>query len=151
MTKLSLKGIVVGGVTDIVATNIFAIPVVVFLMTKLDLAHSSSDQVQNAIIAALHANTPLYALQILIGMACSVLGGYVGARLSKHDELLNGSLTSFLCVAFGLYALTVSKGSSSLLLHLSGFVASPALGLLGGYLRLAQKRAIKTILQPTHS
>jgi hypothetical protein len=111
----------------------------------------SQDQIQTAITAALGANRLLYVCQLIVGSGCSVLGGYVGARLAKHDELLNGSLTSFLCVGGGLYSLAAGIGSSSLLLHLVGFVVSPALGLLGGYLRLSQKRASGTTIQPAQS
>jgi hypothetical protein len=142
MNKLSLKGIVLGGLTDMFATSILAFPVVAFLMAKIDLTHTPKDQVQAAVHAALQANTPLYVLQMLIGAAGSVLGGYIGAWIAKHDEPLNGSLTSFLCVALGIYTLVAKAGSGSPLLEAAGFVASPALGLLGGYLRLVQKRRL---------
>jgi hypothetical protein len=140
MGKLSLKGIVLGGLTDIVASVILGFPVIAFLMAKIDLTHTPKEQVQATVHAALQANTPLYVLQLLIGAACSVLGGYVGARLAKHYELLNGSLTSFLCVALGIYTLVTRTGSGSPLLEWVSFVASPAFGLLGGYLRFSQKR-----------
>jgi len=41
----------------------------------------------------------------------SVLGGYVSARIAKHDELLNGALSSILCVGGGTYA--VISGSAA--------------------------------------
>jgi hypothetical protein len=152
VSKLSFKGVVVGGVTDIVATTILSIPVVAYIMmTKLQLSNLSQDQLQIAVTAALQADRLLYVCQLIVGSACSVLGGYIGARLAKHDELLNGSLTSFLCVGGGFYALATGVGSGSLLLHVAGFVVSPALGLLGGYLRLVEKRASGTTVQPTQS
>jgi hypothetical protein len=123
-----------------VATNIFAIPLIIYVMTKFDWSHTPKDQLQAAIIAALHGSVLLYTVQFLIGAGCSILGGYVAARLAKHDELLNGSLSSYLCIGIGLYSVVAGKESSLLLLELIGLVASPALGLLGGYLRLAQKR-----------
>jgi hypothetical protein len=73
----------------------------------------------------------------------------VGARLAKHDELLNGLLTSFFCLAFGAYSLVQTNGTSSIWLSVMGFVASPFLGLLGGYLRARQKRSKGTMLQST--
>jgi hypothetical protein len=152
MSKLSFKGVVVGSITDMVATAILSIPVVVYiLVTKIQLSNMSQDQVQAAVAAALQANRLLYVCLFLVGSGCSVLGGYVGARLAMHDELLNGSLTSFLCVGGGIYSLAAGIGSSSLLLHLVGFVISPALGLLGGYLRLWQKRGSGTTIEPTQS
>jgi hypothetical protein len=150
MSRLSFKGILLGGITDIVATNIFALPIIVYLMfRKMDLAHLASDQVTPAITAALQSNKPLFALSLMIGSACSVLGGYVGARLAKHDELLNGALTSFLCLGFGIYALTTGTGSGSPTMKLLEFTASPALGLLGGYLRAKQKSPDADAPQPT--
>lgn len=44
-------------------------------------------------------------MQLLLGALCSVLGGYVAARLAARSELVNGALSAFLCIAFGLYAL----------------------------------------------
>jgi hypothetical protein len=150
MSKLSLKGVLLGGITDIVATNILALPIIVYVMlTHIDLAHLPSNQVAPAVVAALHASIPLNALQILVGSVCSILGGYVGARVAKHDELLNGALTSVLCMAFGIYSLSGGSRSAPVSLSLMSFIASPALGLLGGYLRSRQKRAKGAMLPPT--
>ena len=139
MNKLSLKGIVWGGITDVLASVILGLPVVIYVMVKLELAHTPKDQVPAAVHAALQGHTALYALQLVIGMACSVLGGYVGAWLANHDELLNGALTSMLCVALGIYTLATKTESASQFMEWASFVMSPALGLLGGYLRFAQK------------
>ena len=137
MKKISIKGVLVGGVTDIVATNILTLPILIYATNKLDLARASPEQLQ----AALHANTSLYALQLLIGFGCSALGGYVAAWLAKHDELLNGPLSSFLCMAFGIYSLAASPGSNYRWEELLLLPASPACGLLGGYLRRRQRQA----------
>jgi hypothetical protein len=150
MRKLSLIGVLIGGITDIVATNILALPIIGYVMlTHADLAHLPSNQVAPAIVTALHASNPLNVLQILVGSVCSILGGYVGARVAKHDELLNGALTSVLCLAFGIYSLSGGSRSTSISLSLMSFVASPALGILGGYLRLRQSRANNAMLPPT--
>jgi len=140
VSRISIKGVLLGGITDVVATNIFAIPLIIYVMTRFDWSHTPKDQLGAAIIAALHGSALLYTVQFLIGAGCSILGGYVAARLAKHDELLNGSLSSYLCIGIGLYSVVAGK-ESRLLLELIGLVASPALGLLGGYLRLRQKRA----------
>ncbi len=70
----------------------------------------------------------------------SVLGGYIGALIAKHDELLNGALSSFLCVLSGVYALfTGSHPVYLILLEILALIISPLLGMLGGYLRFKQK------------
>src|SRR4029077_10831886 len=98
MNKVSVKGVLVGGVTDIVATVILTLPLIVYLIAT-EVTGTPKVPLQAAVMAAIRANPPLYWLESLIGLACSVLGGYVAARAAKHDELLNGLLASFLSVA----------------------------------------------------
>jgi hypothetical protein len=69
-----------------------------------------------------------------LGGLCSVLGGYVSARIAKHDEILNGALSSILCIGFGVYALLGGGAAGHSALHLIFLPLSPALGALGGYL-----------------
>lgn len=140
MSKLSVKGILLGGIADVVATNILAIPIVAYVATKIDLAHTPKEQMQAAILAVMHANPLLFAAQIAVGVGCSILGGYLGARLAKHDELVNGTLSSWLCVGIGVYAMASGKAQDSVFMQLADFIAAPAAGLLGGYLRFKQVR-----------
>jgi hypothetical protein len=138
--RVSIFGIAMGGITDVVATNILAIPVIVYVMVKFDLLHTSHDP--SALTNAIHASPMLYGLQLLIGFACSVLGGYVAAWISKHDELLNGALSSFLCIAIGVYSLARGRIFGSLPVEILLLIASPLCAFLGGYLRLLQKRIV---------
>jgi hypothetical protein len=140
-----------GGLCDVVLTSTLALPVVAYVMFKFNLTHVPQAQLHTAVAAALQSNSSLYVLQLLIGTACSVLGGYIGARIAKHDELLNGSLTSFLCVAISLYSMVGGRVSGPRVLQLTELLASPALGLVGGFLRLAQKRANGMAIHPSHS
>jgi putative membrane protein (TIGR04086 family) len=84
----------------------------------------------------MHNNLPLHLGTLLVGMACSVLGGFVAAWLAKHHELLNGALSSILCVAGSIWTISTGKDSQPLWTQVLLLIASPALGLLGGYLRL---------------
>ena len=112
MNKISVKAVLIGGITDIVATVILTIPLIVYMIAT-EFHGSPKDQA--AVMAVIRANALLYGLQSLVGLACSVLGGYVAARVAKHDELLNGLLASFLSVAFGVYSLAASTDSGALL------------------------------------
>jgi fructose-specific phosphotransferase system IIC component len=71
---------------------------------------------------------------MFFGMLCSILGGFVAARIAKRGALLNGALSAFLCVGFGVYALVSKTNTVSPWMHAAGFLLSPALGALGGYL-----------------
>jgi hypothetical protein len=67
------------------------------------------------------------------------LGGYISARIAKHDEILNGALAAWLCVGSGIYGMITQFSSGSRWEHLAALIFSPLLAALGGYLRLRQK------------
>jgi ABC-type antimicrobial peptide transport system permease subunit len=139
MNRISVKAVVVGGITDIVATVILPLPLIVYLIAT-EVTGTSKEPLQAAVMTAIRANPLLYGLESLISLACSVLGGYVAARVAKRDELLNGSLASFLPVTLGVYSLATSKDSGPLLLPVLLLIASPLCSRLGGHLRLVQIR-----------
>lgn len=137
--KISLKGVLIGGIVDVLSSFLLGLPFGIYAMLKVDLAHTPKEQLGSAIAAVSNAIPWLYGTQLLVGLACSVLGGYVAARLAKHDELLNGALSSFLCVALGIYAITSGKDAHALWVQILMFISSPVCGFLGGYLRLRQR------------
>jgi drug/metabolite transporter (DMT)-like permease len=121
-----------------VSSSILAMPAVIYVMVKYDLLHSPNGPA--TIASSIHSSAWLYGLQLTIGLACSMLGGYVAAWIAKHDEPLNGLLSSFLCTAIGLYSLFSGKDSQPVLVQILLLVAAPAFAFLGGYLRQSQKR-----------
>jgi hypothetical protein len=141
MNKISIRGVVVGGVIDIVATVILTLPLVVAYAIPTELTPTPKDllQAQAAVMATIRASPLLYGLQSAIGLACSVLGGYVAARVAKHDELLNGLLASSLPVALGVYSLATAD-SGELVLPVLLLMASPLCSGFGAHLRLVQIR-----------
>jgi hypothetical protein len=140
--RVSIVGVLIGGITDVVASNLLAIPLVVYVMVKYDLLHAP--KVSAAIASSIHSNAWLYGLQVAIGLGCSLLGGYVAAWTSKHDELLNGLLSSFLCTAFGIYSALSGKGYQPVLVEMFLLTAAPVFAFLGGYLRQTQKHMGRT-------
>jgi hypothetical protein len=140
MGKVSVKGVLIGGIVDVVASVVLGLPFAFYTMSKLDLSNTPKEGIESTVTAAIHGNVPLYVGQLLVGLACSVLGGYVAAWLAKHDELLNGGLSSFLCVAFGIYTMASGKDSNALWVQVLMLLASPALALIGGDLMRRQRQ-----------
>lgn len=128
MHRISLKGAAIGNITDIVATNVVMLPLMVYFAMSSGLPAAK----------IVKESTLLYLSSSILGGACSVLGGYVSARIAKHDELLNGALSSILCVVSGMFAVISGGAADDLLMHLVFLPLSPALGALGGYLRSQQ-------------
>jgi hypothetical protein len=119
------------------------IPLAVYALSKVDVAHTPKEQLGSTIVAVSHGTPWLYGTQLLVGLACSVFGGYVAAWLAKHDELLNGTLSAFLCVAIGIYSIASGKDSNAHWVQVLILISAPVCGFLGGYLRLRQ-RSVQT-------
>jgi hypothetical protein len=77
MGKVSVKGVLIGGIVDVVASVVLGLPFAIYAMFKVDLLRTPNAQPSAAVTAAIHGNMPLYVGQPLVGLACSVLGGYV--------------------------------------------------------------------------
>ncbi|MHB8697682.1 MAG: hypothetical protein ACYC9J_06520 [Sulfuricaulis sp.] len=147
MNKISIKGVLVGGLTSLVAAFVLVVPFVLFFgyigYTAIapETANMPKEQMQAAAAAAIE-NSPWWrVMPLLMGLGCSVLGGYVAARFAKHYERLNGLLSALLFVVFDIYGIATGKYSGSLLGSFALVVSAPACGWLGGYLRLVRKRA----------
>lgn len=140
MRKLSILGVLVGGVVDVASSMLLGIPFGIYAVWKANLAHVPKEQLQSAIAATMH-QYPIFFEEMLVGFACSVLGGYVAARLAGHDDLLNGCMASFLCVSLGIWEVTTGKSPDPIWQQILFLVASPVLSLLGGYLCFRQRQA----------
>lgn len=140
MSRISIKGVLIGGIVDIVSSVLIGLPFALYTAFTVDLSNVPKDRVESTISAAIHGNMLLYVGQLLVGLACSALGGYVAAWLAKHDELLNGGLSAFLCVGLGVFTMASGKDSNPLWIQILMLVASPAMALLGGDLMRRQRR-----------
>lgn len=139
MGRLSIKGIVVGGIVDIIGSNLVAIPVILYAMTQLP-GYGPRDA--EAISRVIQGSVVLYGVLFILGAVCSVGAGYIAASLAKHDDVLNGALSAFLCVGSELWSLTSghTNGIPAWLVLVS-LPGSPLLGALGGYLRARAVRS----------
>jgi hypothetical protein len=138
--KISLKGVLIGGIVDVVSSSLLGVPLAVYALSKVDLVHTPKDQLGPAIAAVSHRTPWLYGMQLLLGLTCSILGGYVASWLAKHDELLNGTLSSFLCIAIGIYSIASGRDSNAHWVQFLILVSAPICGFFGGYLRVRQRR-----------
>jgi hypothetical protein len=134
MSNVSIKAFVIGGIVDVVATMLCMLIAVIFLVNRL-LAHGSA-ATGGPVIAPPPAT---HAVLVVVAGICSLFGGYVAGRIAKHDELLNGALSAYLSIFFGLILLPFDKSPAAVQNLLIAIVTSIILGMLGGYLRVAQQ------------
>jgi hypothetical protein len=126
MNRISIKGVVIGNLIDIASTYFAGVPIGVFMLMRGYPIDRS----------ALLENGMFFVAASILGGLCSILGGYVAARIAKHDEVLNGALSSIFCVGIGVYAVISGSAAAHLGLHLAFLPLSPLLAAFGGYLSL---------------
>jgi hypothetical protein len=137
MNKVSVKGVLVGAVVDVVSSGIVGIPLVLYVITHTGITDES------ALISEIHsrmrADLALHSIQLILGTGCSILGGYVAARIAKHDEVLNGALSSFLCILLGIHS-AASGGVESPVEFAFLFPVTIGAAALGGFLARKSRR-----------
>ena len=90
MRRVSIKGVLIGSVVDIVASLLSGILIAVFVVLISVLAH-----IQRRSLDQFGA---LAGVWFACGLVISALGGYIAARIARHDEVLNGALSASLCI-----------------------------------------------------
>jgi hypothetical protein len=113
MMRISLKGVAIGNIADIVSSNIIGVLLAAYIL----ISSAPSRLADGSATEVLMANSFFRVAVIILGALCSVLGGYVSARTAKHDDVLNGALSSVLCIGIGVYALLTESVASHLGLH----------------------------------
>jgi hypothetical protein len=132
--KPSPKAIILGGITDVVLSVILGIPFTIYVINKLDQGNLPPEKLSAEVTTAIHQSVGLHALQLLIGFGCSVIGGYIAARLAVKDKFQNAALASWLCVGIGIYALVLGKGAVTVPMHILLIALTPVCYLVGAYL-----------------
>jgi hypothetical protein len=141
MRNVSVLAVVVGGVSDVVLSGILGIPLGIYVISTRGLAQLPRDQLQAALVSAMHSDLGFHAAQLAIGLGCSFLGGLIAASIAKQHKLLNGVLASWLCVSIGVYAIAQGKGGEPVPLHLALIALTPVCYALGALLRIKMKRS----------
>jgi hypothetical protein len=134
MSKRSLVGVLVGGVTNIVAANLLGIPIAVYVMTTTGVLDLPGAVRKAVYLEALHANPALFALSLTTWGLSSILGGYVAAHFAKENEIVVGALSSWACIALAANALVHGLSGQPIWQFLVWLPGSPLLGALGGYI-----------------
>jgi hypothetical protein len=148
MRRLSILGVAVGGMVDIVTTNIAALPVIMYASAQIGLLTIPKAEQTAVLMSYLKDNFALYAALTVLGCLCSVLGGYVAALIARRAELLTGASSAFLCVGLGIWTMVQGNEQVPTWLHILLLPLSPVLGAIGGYLRVRQVRRRATAPTP---
>jgi hypothetical protein len=141
MRRLAIRSIIVGGLVDVFASNFFGTISQVVVLLILSIRHTSLEDAPAATRAIVAGSALFFAAQLVIGALCSVLGGYIAARLARHDERLNGAFSSVLSVVSGIVVIAIGHNPEHFIQHVLILPLKPIFGYAGGYLRERQVRS----------
>jgi len=128
--RVSIKGIVLGSLFDLVATVVFAFSLGFYLA----ISHGGD---QEAAMRAANSGDWL-AFSVVVASALTVVAGYLAAWIAGRGELINGTLSAVFSMAIMLPMTWDQPMPWSATVTVLLFIATPLLGLLGGYLRSRQ-------------
>jgi len=141
MRRLAIRSIIVGGLVDVFASNFFGTISQVVVLLILSIRHTSLEDAPAATRVIVAGSALFFAAQLVIGALCSVLGGYIAARLARHDERLNGAFSSVLSVVSGIVVIAIGHNPEHFIQHVLILPLKPIFGYAGGYLRERQVRS----------
>jgi hypothetical protein len=136
--RVSFLGFIVGSIVDIVGSNVWGIIITFYVIFSYNLLKTPPAQMSSSVMHIFKTDPLVFSANLVVGGLFSILGGYIGALIAKHDELLNGALSSILCVCFGFYAIATGSYTTTLILAILSLFIDPLLSMFGGYLRLLQ-------------
>jgi len=137
--RSSILAVVLGFFVDIGATMIFGI--VLAIVGGVGLAAGGAPP--EAIDSIVERSAGFQLLGLAGGLACTALGGYVAARFANHAEYANAFAVGVASLVFGEVMLLVQPQDYPVWLRLLGDVLVIPAALVGGHLRMLQKRAAR--------
>ncbi|HAS53039.1 MAG: hypothetical protein A2X56_12055 [Nitrospirae bacterium GWC2_57_13] len=125
MKDISVKAVVLGFLADVGATAIVVVVLVVAAFFMYPEAYANEEQIE-----ALFSTTGVLVFGLVIGLLCTMLGGFVAGSIAKKAHYLNSGLVGGLGVLLGV----AFVGQSPLWYDVVTFITIIPAAMLGGHL-----------------
>ncbi len=122
LADVKFKAVIVGAVTDNAGT--------LFVMTLLAAALASAGLSEDEVMSRMRSTSGLL-LGLIIGLGCTVLGGYIAGRIARQAERTHGALVAVIGMVI---ALIFRDGGDPAWFDITGFAGMLPAGMLGGHL-----------------
>ena len=122
LADVKFKAVIVGAVADNAGT--------LFVMTLLAAALASAGLSEDEVMSRMRSTSGLL-LGLIIGLGCTVLGGYIAGRIARQDERTHGALVAVIGMVI---AVIFRDGGDPAWFDIAGFAGMLPAGMLGGHL-----------------
>lgn len=133
------KAVTLGALADIAATVLGSL--VLFSILGSIMVSQGADPEQ--LDADLMASDVTMLLGLVLGLLCTVLGGYVAARVANQREYYHALLTGIVVLVLGELMLSVSPDSTTLAMRIVHDLLVVPAALLGGHLRKSAQQQVE--------
>jgi hypothetical protein len=124
---IKLKAVIVGTIVDNAGT--------LLLMTTLAALLVSTGLTEDEVMGRLKSTNGLL-LGLIVGLGCTVLGGYFAGRMARRAEVLHGALVAVIGMVI---ALIFRESGDPVWFDIAGFAGMLPAGMAGGYLALRHR------------
>jgi hypothetical protein len=128
LSDIRFRAVIIGAVADNAGT--------LFLMNLLAAALVSTGLSEDEVMSRMQSASGLL-LGLIIGLGCTVLGGYVAGRMAGKDERMHGALVAMIGMVI---ALIFREGGVPAWFDIAGFAAMLPAGIAGGHLAAVRRR-----------
>lgn len=131
------KAVTFGLLADVMATFLVSL-LLYFVLGSMLLSQGASPE---ELDANLMSSQAYLMLSTAVGLACTVLGGYVAARVANQREYYHAMLAGVAVLVFGELMLSMTPGGYPLAYRIIGDVLVIPAAIFGGHLRKSAKYA----------
>ncbi|HYL19025.1 MAG TPA: hypothetical protein VEV20_10095 [Burkholderiales bacterium] len=124
------KAVLVGAATDIAASTMTGIALVVIAALLTGPGEGGAEES----VARLSESWTFLMISMILGGACTVLGGYIAGRIARHSFLKHAFAAGALSLVIGIALFRGDDGPYAGLLAFLGYGLHLPLALLGGWL-----------------
>lgn len=134
--RSAFAAVAAGLAADVGGTFIGSIVVTIVLGTVLALQGVAPEDIAEQ----LGASGTFEVFSLLFGLAFTVLGGYVAARVANHRELWHGMLLGLASLAFGEAYIAITDADFAVWQRIASLLLVVPAGIYGAYLCRSGKR-----------
>jgi hypothetical protein len=127
LSDIKIKAVIIGAIAD----NAGTLLIMTFLASALVSRGFTEDEVMNRL-----KSTNGLLLGLILGMGCTVGGGYLAGRMAGKAEVLQGALVA---VVGMILSIIFHESGDPLWFDIAGLAAILPAGMAGGYLAFKRR------------